>query len=63
MSDTAPRQLTAYESTKQTLVAMQGQIAAHPPSSIPFLALGAWVLAVGAAAAGNTQPAPPLFTT
>jgi Amt family ammonium transporter len=25
----------------------QGQIAAHPPSSIPFLALGAWVLAVG----------------
>ena len=25
----------------------QGQIAAHPPSSIPFLALGAWILAVG----------------
>ena len=25
----------------------QGQISAHPPSSIPFLALGAWVLAVG----------------
>ena len=24
-----------------------GNIAAHPPSSIPFLALGAWVLAVG----------------
>jgi len=24
-----------------------GQISAHPPSSIPFLALGAWVLAVG----------------
>lgn len=24
-----------------------GQIAAHPPSSIPFLALGAWILAVG----------------
>ncbi|MFZ1326028.1 MAG: ammonium transporter [Candidatus Contendobacter sp.] len=24
-----------------------GQIAAHPPSSIPFLALGAWVLTVG----------------
>ncbi len=24
-----------------------GAIAAHPPSSIPFLALGAWVLAVG----------------
>jgi Amt family ammonium transporter len=24
-----------------------GTIAAHPPSSIPFLALGAWVLAVG----------------
>ena len=24
-----------------------GQIAAHPPSSIPFLALGAWVLSVG----------------
>src|SRR3954465_6636314 len=24
-----------------------GRIAAHPPSSIPFLALGAWVLAVG----------------
>ena len=25
----------------------QGVMAAHPPSSIPFLALGAWVLAVG----------------
>jgi ammonium transporter, Amt family len=25
----------------------QGQMTAHPPSSIPFLALGAWVLAVG----------------
>ena len=25
----------------------QGQLSAHPPSSIPFLALGAWVLAVG----------------
>jgi Amt family ammonium transporter len=25
----------------------EGQIAAHPPSSIPFLALGAWILAVG----------------
>ncbi len=24
-----------------------GRIAAHPPSSIPFLALGAWILAVG----------------
>jgi Amt family ammonium transporter len=24
-----------------------GNIAAHPPSSIPFLALGAWILAVG----------------
>lgn len=24
-----------------------GNVAAHPPSSIPFLALGAWVLAVG----------------
>jgi len=24
-----------------------GEIAAHPPSSIPFLALGAWVLSVG----------------
>jgi ammonium transporter, Amt family len=24
-----------------------GQIMAHPPSSIPFLALGAWILAVG----------------
>lgn len=24
-----------------------GRVAAHPPSSIPFLALGAWVLAVG----------------
>ena len=24
-----------------------GGISAHPPSSIPFLALGAWVLAVG----------------
>jgi len=24
-----------------------GQISAHPPSSIPFLALGAWILAVG----------------
>ncbi len=24
-----------------------GQIAAHPPSSIPFLALGAWILTVG----------------
>lgn len=24
-----------------------GRIAAHPPSNIPFLALGAWVLAVG----------------
>ena len=25
----------------------EGGVAAHPPSSIPFLALGAWVLAVG----------------
>jgi ammonium transporter, Amt family len=25
----------------------QGTITAHPPSSIPFLALGAWILAVG----------------
>jgi len=25
----------------------EGQIAAHPPSSIPFLALGAWILSVG----------------
>ena len=25
----------------------EGQISAHPPSSIPFLALGAWVLSVG----------------
>ena len=25
----------------------EGQIAAHPPSSIPFLALGAWILAIG----------------
>jgi len=25
----------------------QGTMAAHPPSSIPFLALGAWILAVG----------------
>ncbi len=25
----------------------EGQIAAHPPSSIPFLALGAWLLTVG----------------
>lgn len=24
-----------------------GQIAAHPPSSIPFLALGAWILTIG----------------
>ncbi|HCN88027.1 MAG TPA: ammonium transporter, partial [Oxalobacteraceae bacterium] len=24
-----------------------GAIAAHPPSSIPFLALGAWILTVG----------------
>ena len=24
-----------------------GEVAAHPPSSIPFLALGAWVLSVG----------------
>ena len=24
-----------------------GGIAAHPPSSIPFLALGAWILSVG----------------
>ena len=24
-----------------------GQIAAHPPSSIPFLALGAWILIIG----------------
>ena len=24
-----------------------GSISAHPPSSIPFLALGAWVLTVG----------------
>jgi Amt family ammonium transporter len=27
--------------------ARQGQVAAHPPSNIPFLALGAWVLTVG----------------
>ena len=27
--------------------AKDGRISAHPPSSIPFLALGAWVLAVG----------------
>ncbi|MDZ5457219.1 ammonium transporter [Azohydromonas lata] len=26
---------------------MDGRMSAHPPSSIPFLALGAWVLAVG----------------
>jgi len=25
----------------------EGQIAAHPPSSIPFLALGAWILTLG----------------
>ena len=25
----------------------EGEIAAHPPSSIPFLALGAWILSVG----------------
>ncbi len=25
----------------------EGQITAHPPSSIPFLALGAWILSVG----------------
>jgi ammonium transporter, Amt family len=25
----------------------EGQISAHPPSSIPFLALGAWVLTIG----------------
>jgi len=25
----------------------EGRIAAHPPSSIPFLALGAWILSVG----------------
>ena len=25
----------------------EGQVSAHPPSSIPFLALGAWVLSVG----------------
>ena len=25
----------------------EGRIAAHPPSNIPFLALGAWILAVG----------------
>ena len=25
----------------------EGRISAHPPSSIPFLALGAWILAVG----------------
>ncbi|KNB23784.1 ammonium transporter, partial [Salmonella enterica subsp. enterica serovar Typhimurium] len=25
----------------------QGQVSAHPPSSIPFLALGAWILIVG----------------
>src|SRR6187549_397667 len=25
----------------------EGGIAAHPPSSIPFLALGAWILSVG----------------
>ena len=28
-------------------ITSDGGIAAHPPSSIPFLALGAWVLAVG----------------
>lgn len=27
--------------------ARQGQVASHPPSNIPFLALGAWVLTVG----------------
>ncbi|MEZ5615887.1 MAG: ammonium transporter [Rhodocyclaceae bacterium] len=27
--------------------AKDGQVAAHPPSSIPFLALGAWMLTVG----------------
>ena len=25
----------------------EGQVSAHPPSSIPFLALGAWILSVG----------------
>ena len=28
-------------------VVVDGQVAAHPPSSIPFLALGSWVLTVG----------------
>lgn len=47
MSDTAPRQLTAYESTKQTLVAMQGQIAAQLPASIkPEKFIGAVLVAV-----------------
>lgn len=47
MSDAAPRQLSAYESTKQTLVAMQGQIAAQlPPSIKPEKFIGAVLVAV-----------------
>jgi len=47
VSDTAPRQLSAYESTKQTLVAMQGQIAAQLPASIkPEKFIGAVLVAV-----------------
>lgn len=47
MSDAAPRQLSAYESTKQTLVAMQGQIAAQLPASIkPEKFIGAVLVAV-----------------
>mgnify|MGYP000851763550 FL=1 len=47
MSDTAPRQVTAYEATKQTLVAMQGQIAAQLPASIkPEKFIGAVLVAL-----------------
>lgn len=47
MSDTAPRQVTPYEATKQTLVAMQSQIAAQLPASIkPEKFIGAVLVAV-----------------
>ena len=34
-----------------------GAISAHPPSNIPFLALGAWILTVGGSAGVFGQPA------
>ena len=42
-----PRRRADAGRAPRPLLARTGAIAAHPPSIIPFLALGAWILAVG----------------